>query len=225
MLGTEFPFVSRGAGTGLSGGALPAAGGIVISLARMNRILEVDFANRQVVVEPGVINAHVTQRVAARGYFYAPDPSSQSVCTIGGNVAENAGGAHCLKYGFTTTHVLALDVVLPSGELVQLGAPTLDAPGYDLAGVFVGSEGTLGVATKITLRIVKRPEVVQTLLAAFDSIQAAGQTVSDIIACPDAAFGDGDHGRTFHPGRGSRRTCALPGLQGFAAGGTGRAVQ
>jgi glycolate oxidase len=178
----RIPFVSRGAGTGLSGGALPAEGGIVISLARMNRILSVDLANRQVVVEPGVINAHVTQRVAAQGYFYAPDPSSQSVCTIGGNVAENSGGAHCLKYGFTVTHVLALDVVLPSGELVQLGSPTLDAPGYDLAGVFVGSEGTLGVATKITLRIVKRPEVVHTLLAAFDSIEAAGQTVSDIIA-------------------------------------------
>jgi glycolate oxidase len=178
----KIPFVSRGAGTGLSGGALPAAGGIVISLARMNRILSVDLANRQVVVEPGVINAHVTQRVSAQGYFYAPDPSSQSVCTIGGNVAENSGGAHCLKYGFTVTHVLALDVVLPSGELVQLGSPTLDTPGYDLLGVFVGSEGTLGVATKITLRIVKRPEVVQTLLAAFDSIQAAGQTVSDIIA-------------------------------------------
>ncbi len=178
----RIPFVSRGAGTGLSGGALPAAGGIVISLARMNRILTVDVANRQVVVEPGVINAHVTQCVAPYGYFYAPDPSSQSVCTIGGNVAENAGGAHCLKYGFTTTHVLALEVVLPSGELVQLGAPTLDAPGYDLPGVFVGSEGTLGVATKITLRIVKRPEMVQTLLAAFNSIEAAGQTVSDIIA-------------------------------------------
>ncbi len=178
----RIPFVSRGAGTGLSGGALPAPGGIVISLARMNRILAVDVANRQVVVEPGVINAHVTQRVAPYGYFYAPDPSSQSVCTIGGNVAENSGGAHCLKYGFTTTHVLALEVVLPSGDLVQLGAPTLDAPGYDLPGVFVGSEGTLGVTTKITLRIVKRPEVVQTLLAAFDSIELAGQTVSDIIA-------------------------------------------
>ena len=178
----RIPFVSRGAGTGLSGGALPAAGGIVISLARMNRILSVDLANRQVVVEPGVINAHVTQRVAPYGYFYAPDPSSQSVCTIGGNVAENSGGAHCLKYGFTTTHVLALDVVLPTGELVQLGSPTLDAPEYDLAGVFVGSEGTLGVTTKVTLRIVKQPEVVRTLLAAFDSIQAAGQTVSDIIA-------------------------------------------
>ena len=178
----KIPFVSRGAGTGLSGGALPAAGGIVIGLARMNRILQVDIPNRFVVVEPGVINAHVTQRVAPRGYFYAPDPSSQSVCTIGGNVAENSGGAHCLKYGFTVTHVLALEVVLPSGELVQLGSPTLDTPGYDLPGVFVGSEGTLGVATRITLRIVKRPEAVQTLLAAFHSVQAAGQTVSDVIA-------------------------------------------
>src|ERR1039458_5640642 len=178
----KIPFVSRGAGTGLSGGALPAAGGVVISLSRMNHILEVDIANRYVVVEPGVINSHVTQRVAPQGYFYAPDPSSQSVCTIGGNVAENSGGAHCLKYGFTVTHTLGLEVVLPSGELVQLGSATLDAPGYDLTGVFVGSEGTLGVATKVTLRIVKRPEVVQTLLAAFDSPQAAGQTVSDIIA-------------------------------------------
>ena len=178
---SKVPFVSRGAGTGLSGGALPAAGGIVISLARMNRILDVDLPNRLVIVEPAVINAHVTQRVSPHGYFYAPDPSSQSVCTIGGNVAENSGGAHCLKYGFTVTHVLALEVVLPSGEIVQLGSPTLDAPGYDLAGVFVGSEGTLGVTTKITLRIVKRPEAVQTLLAAFDSIEAAGQTVSDII--------------------------------------------
>ncbi|SPE17409.1 glycolate oxidase subunit, FAD-linked [Candidatus Sulfotelmatomonas gaucii] len=178
----KIPFVSRGAGTGLSGGALPAAGGVVISLARMNRILDVDIANRYVIVEPGVINAHVTQRVAADGYFYAPDPSSQSVCTIGGNVAENSGGAHCLKYGFTVTHTLALEVVLPSGELAHFGSPTLDAPGYDLAGVFVGSEGTLGIATKVTLRIVRRPEMVQTLLAAFPTPSAAGQTVSDIIA-------------------------------------------
>lgn len=176
------PFVSRGAGTGLSGGALPAAGGVVISLARMNRILDVDLANRLVVVEPGVINAHVTQRVAPHGYFYAPDPSSQSVCTIGGNVAENSGGAHCLKFGFTVTHVLALDVVLPNGELIQIGSPALDAPGYDLPGVFVGSEGTLGIATRITLRIVRKPASVQTLLAAFESTQSAGQTVSDIIA-------------------------------------------
>ncbi len=178
----HLPFVARGAGTGLSGGALPAADGIVISFARMNRILAVDVPNQRITVEPGVINAHVTQRVAPVGYFYAPDPSSQSVCTIGGNVAENAGGAHCLKYGFTTTHVLALDVVLPSGEFVHLGSSTVDAPGYDLAGVFVGSEGTLGVVTAVTLRIVKSAETVQVLLAAYDSIAAAGQTVSDIIA-------------------------------------------
>jgi glycolate oxidase len=178
----KIPFVARGAGTGLSGGALPAAGGIVLSFARMNRILAVDIVNQRVTVEPGVINAHITQRVAAAGYFYAPDPSSQTVCTIGGNVAENAGGAHCLKYGFTTTHVLGLEVILPTGELVHFGSSPPDAPGYDLAGVFVGSEGTLGVATAITLRIVKRPEEVQVLLAAFDTIAAAGQTVSDIIA-------------------------------------------
>lgn len=178
----QIPFVARGAGTGLSGGALPDAAGIVISFARMTRILDVDIPNQRIMVEPGVINNHVTQRVAPHGYFYAPDPSSQTVCTIGGNVAENSGGAHCLKYGFTTTHVLGLEVVLPTGELVRLGAPTLDAPGYDLAGVFVGSEGTLGVATSVILRIVKKPETVRVLLAAFDSISAAGQTVSDIIA-------------------------------------------
>ena len=176
------PFVARGSGTGLSGGALPAEGGVVISFARMNRILEVDIPNQRVVVEPGVINAHVTDAVAGYGYFYAPDPSSQSVCTIGGNVAENSGGAHCLKYGFTTTHVLGLEVVLPNGEMVTFGGKAPDAPGYDLSGVFVGSEGTLGVATKVVLRIVRKPETVQVLLAAFDSIRAAGQAVSDIIA-------------------------------------------
>src|SRR5258707_5644595 len=178
----RIPFVARGAGTGLSGGALPAASGIVISFARMNRILAVDIPNQRITVEPGVINSHVTQRVMPSGYFYAPDPSSQSVCTIGGNVAENAGGAHCLKYGLTTTDVLALDVVLPSGEFVHLGSVAVDTPGYDLTGVFVGSEGTLGVVTAITLRIVKRAETVQVLLAAYNSIAAAGQTVSDIIA-------------------------------------------
>ncbi len=175
-------FVARGSGTGLSGGALPVEGGIVISLARLNHILSLDIPNARVVVEPGVINAAVTQHVAPYGYFYAPDPSSQSVCSIGGNVAENSGGAHCLKYGFTTTHVLGLEVVLPDGSLVQLGGNTLDTPGYDLPGVFVGSEGTLGVTTKVMLRIVKRPEVIQTLLAAFDSTNAAGAAVSDIIA-------------------------------------------
>jgi glycolate oxidase len=177
----RIPFVARGAGTGLSGGALPFEGGVLISLARMNRILEVDLANARIVVEPGVINAHVTQRVAPHGYFYAPDPSSQSVCTIGGNVAENAGGAHCLKYGFTVTHVIGLEVVLPDGELVHLGGKTLDQPGYDLAGVFVGSEGTLGIATQMTLRIVKRPAVIQTLLAAFHSTDEAGAAVGAII--------------------------------------------
>jgi len=178
----RIPFVARGSGTGLSGGALPVENGIVISLARMNRILGVDFPNARVVVEPGVINLDVTGRVAPQEYFYAPDPSSQSICSIGGNVAENSGGAHCLKYGFTTTHVLGLEVVLPDGSLVHLGGKTLDAPGYDLAGVFVGSEGTLGVATKIILRIVKRPECIRTLLAAFPSTNEASAAVSDIIA-------------------------------------------
>src|SRR6202011_5030102 len=144
----RIPFVARGSGTGLSGGALPVANGVVISLTRMNKILEVDFANARVVVEPGVINLDVTGRFASHEYFYAPDPSSQSVCSIGGNVAENSGGAHCLKYGFTTTHVLGLELVLPDGSLVHLGGKALDVPGYDLMGVFVGSEGTLGIATK-----------------------------------------------------------------------------
>src|SRR6202451_2661365 len=178
----HIPFVARGAGTGLSGGAMPDDRGIVISFSRMTKFLATGITNQRITVEAGVINAHVTQRVTPSGYFYAPDPSSQTVCTIGGNVAENSGGAHCLKYGFTTTHVLALEVVLPTGELVHLGSPTLDPPGYDLAGVFVGSEGTLGGASSMTLRIVRRPETVEVLLAAFDSISAAGQSVSDIIA-------------------------------------------
>jgi glycolate oxidase len=178
----RIPFVARGSGTGLSGGALPVDNGVVISLTRMNHILEVDIPNARVVVEPGVVNLDITDRVLPQEYFYAPDPSSQSVCSIGGNVAENSGGAHCLKYGFTTTHVLGLEVVLPDGSVVHLGGTALDAPGYDLAGVFVGSEGTLGIATKMTLRIVKRPECVQTLLAAFPSTNEAGAAVSDIIA-------------------------------------------
>src|SRR6202158_4030824 len=178
----RIPFVARGSGTGLSGGALPVENGIVISLARMNRILEGDFPNARVVVEPGVINLDVTGRVAPQEYFYAPDPSSQSICSIGGNVAENSGGAHCLKYGFTTTHVLGLEVVLPDGSLVHLGSRAVDRPGYDLLGVFVGSEGTLGIATKVVLRVVKKPEVIQTLLAAFNSTNEAGAAVSGIIA-------------------------------------------
>ncbi|HEV2273246.1 MAG TPA: FAD-linked oxidase C-terminal domain-containing protein [Acidobacteriaceae bacterium] len=178
----RIPFVARGSGTGLSGGALPVSNGIVLSLARMNRILEVDLPNGRVVVEPGVINLDVTGRVSPSDYFYAPDPSSQSVCTVGGNVAENAGGLHCLKYGFTTTHVLGLEVVLPDGSLVHIGSKALDMPGYDLAGVFVGSEGTLGIATKITLRVIKRAECIHVLMAAFDTTNHAGAAVSDIIA-------------------------------------------
>jgi glycolate oxidase len=176
------PFVARGSGTGLSGGALPVESGVLIVLARMRSILEIDIPNQRVVVEPGVINLWVTQAVAADGYYYAPDPSSQLVCSIGGNVAENSGGAHCLKYGFTTNHVTGLEVVLPDGEMVRLGGKALDSPGYDLVGAFVGSEGTLGIATKITLRIVRLPETVRTLLAAFATMERAGGAVSDIIA-------------------------------------------
>ena len=180
----KIPFVARGAGTGLSGGALPTEGCLVIGLARLNRILAVDLDNARVTVEPGVTNLQVTEAVRAAGFFYAPDPSSQSVCTIGGNLAENAGGAHCLKYGFTTTHVLGCEVVLPSGELTWFGseAGVPDTPGYDLLGAFIGSEGTLGIATRAVLRIVRRPEAVQTLLAAFDSAVQAAQAVSDVIA-------------------------------------------
>ncbi len=176
------PFVARGHGTGLSGGALPVEDGIVISLARMNRIISVDYDNARIVVEPGVINLHVTQHVAPRGYYYAPDPSSQQVCSVGGNVAENSGGAHCLKYGFTTNHVLGATVVLPDGEISHLGAATLDTPGLDLLGVMVGAEGTLGVVTEVTLRLTRRPETVQLVMGAFATTDQAGGAVSDIIA-------------------------------------------
>ncbi|HUE95013.1 MAG TPA: FAD-linked oxidase C-terminal domain-containing protein [Longimicrobiaceae bacterium] len=178
----RIPFVARGSGTGLSGGALPVENGVLIVLSRMRRILSIDIPNQRVTVEPGVINLAVTRAVAADGYYYAPDPSSQLVCSIGGNVAENSGGAHCLKYGFTVNHVLALEVVLPDGELVHLGGPTADPIGYDLTGAFVGSEGTLGIVTAVTLRIVRRPESVRLLLAAFPSPDEAGAAVSGIIA-------------------------------------------
>jgi glycolate dehydrogenase FAD-linked subunit len=172
------PFVARGAGTGLSGGAVPVAEGIVIGLARMNRILEVDVPNRRVRVQPGVANLEVTRAVAPHGLYYAPDPSSQQVCTIGGNVAENSGGAHCLKYGFTTNHVLELEVVLADGEVVRLDR----AGELDLLGGFVGSEGTLGIATEIVVGVLPRPQRVETLLAAFPSTDAAGEVVSAVIA-------------------------------------------
>jgi glycolate oxidase len=178
----KVPFVARGAGTGLSGGALPVADGVVISLARLKRVLEVDPENRRAVVEPGVTNLEITAAVARHGLYYAPDPSSQQVCTIGGNVAENSGGAHCLKYGFTTNHVLSMEVVLPDGELVTLGGDTAEQQGPDLRGVFVGSEGTLGITTRITVRLLRTPETVRTLLADFPSIAEAGEVVSDIVA-------------------------------------------
>jgi len=177
----KVPFVARGHGTGLSGGALPVLDGVVISLARLNRVLDVDIANKRVTVEPGVTNLEITRRVAPFGYYYAPDPSSQQVCSIGGNIAENSGGAHCLKYGFTVHHVLAVEAVMPDGELVEIGSTLADAPGPDLLGLLIGSEGTLAVVTKAVLRILRRPESVQTLLAAFDTISAAGEAVSDII--------------------------------------------
>ena len=173
------PFVARGAGTGLSGGALPVADGVVVSLARLNRVLEIDLDRGRVVVEPGVTNLEITRAVAGEGFYYAPDPSSQQVCTIGGNVAENSGGAHCLKHGFTVNHVLAADVVLADGELVTLSRAD---EGPDLLGVFVGSEGTLGIVVRITVRVLRSPEAVRTLLAGFATTDAAGDAVSHTIA-------------------------------------------
>ena len=176
------PFVARGHGTGLSGGAMPHPDGVLIVMTRLNRILDIDIPNQRITVEPGVTNLNVTNAVSADGCYYAPDPSSQVVCSIGGNVAENSGGAHCLKYGFTVHHVLGVEAVLPDGELVQIGGPALDPPGFDLLGVLVGSEGTLAVVTKVTLRLLRKPAEVKTLLAAFDSTEAAGNAVSGIIS-------------------------------------------
>ena len=175
------PWVARGAGTGLSGGALPVEEGVLIVLSRMRRVIEVDLPNQRVVVEPGVTNLDVS-RPWRPDHFYPPDPSSQIVCSIGGNVAENSGGAHCFKYGFTTNYVTGLELVLPDGELVQIGGKELDRPGYDLLGAFVGSEGTLGVATKIWLRVIPTPETVRTLVAFFASTGDAGEAVSAIVS-------------------------------------------
>jgi glycolate oxidase len=174
----EAPFVARGAGTGLSGGAVPVAEGIVIALSRMSRILDLDVANRRARVQPGVANLDVSRAAAPHGLYYAPDPSSQQVCTIGGNVAENSGGAHCLKHGFTVHHVLELEVVLASGDVVRL-----DRGGsLDLLGAFIGSEGTLGIATEAVIRLLPLPERVVTLLAAFAGTDEAGEAVSSVIA-------------------------------------------
>ncbi|MEU2775739.1 FAD-linked oxidase C-terminal domain-containing protein [Streptomyces sp. NPDC007162] len=178
----RIPFVARGAGTGLSGGALPVAEGIVISLQRLRRIVSIDPENRRAVVEPGVTNADISRAAAAYGLYFAPDPSSGQVCTIGGNVAENSGGAHCLKYGFTVHHIHAVDAVLPDGTRTRLGSHAPHQAGYDVLGAFIGSEGTLGIAVQIEVRLLPAPASWRTLVADFDSVQAAGDTVTDIIA-------------------------------------------
>ncbi|HTP49706.1 MAG TPA: FAD-linked oxidase C-terminal domain-containing protein [Anaeromyxobacteraceae bacterium] len=176
------PIVPRGSGTGLSGGARPVPGSVVVGLSRMRRILEVNLRDGWMRVEPGVINLDVTRAVSGAGFYYAPDPSSQSICSIGGNVAENSGGAHCLKYGFTVNHVLGARVVIENGTVVDLGGPAPDAPGLDLLAVLVGSEGLLGIVTEVTLRLLRRPEATRTFFATFPSTDEAGEAVSQIIA-------------------------------------------
>lgn len=178
----RIPFVPRGAGTGLSGGALAGADAVLLVLTRLNRIVAVEPVNRRAVVEPGVVNLKLSAAVLPLGLHYAPDPSSQSACTVGGNVAENAGGPHCLKYGVTSNHILALEVVLADGSVVELGSPAGDAWGPDLVGGFVGSEGNFGIATRITVRLTPLPRAIRTLLADFTSLRAAGEAVSKIIA-------------------------------------------
>jgi glycolate oxidase len=179
---SHVPFMARGSGTSLSGGAVPVDDGVVIALNRLNRIIAIDPDARTAVVEPGVVNLDVTAAAARHGLYYAPDPSSQSICTIGGNVAFNSGGAHCFRHGMTANHVLGLKAVLPDGTVVRLGGNTVEQVGADLAGLFVGSEGLFGIALEITLRLVPRPETYQTLLAAYGSLQAAGDAVSRIIS-------------------------------------------
>jgi glycolate oxidase len=179
----EVPIVGRGAGTGLSGGAIPLAGGITIGFSRMNRILEIDIENERAVLQPGVVNLDITLAVQSLGYFYAPDPSSQRACTIGGNVAENSGGPHTLAYGVTTNHVLGLEFVLPDGTIHTTGGKAPDSPGYDLTGLLTGSEGTMALVTKITVRLMRQPEKVKTLLAVYNSASDAADTVAEITAC------------------------------------------
>jgi glycolate oxidase len=179
----EVPIVGRGAGTGLSGGAIPVAGGITIGFSRMNRILEIDLANERAVLQPGVVNLDITLAVQALGYFYAPDPSSQRACTIGGNVAENSGGPHTLAYGVTTNHVLGLEFVLADGSVHVTGGKEPDSPGYDLTGLLTGSEGTMALVTKIIVRLMRQPEKVKTLLAVYNSASDAADTVAEITAC------------------------------------------
>ena len=174
--------VARGSGTNLSGGTIPTKGGIVIHFSRMNRILEIDLENQRAVVEPGVFTLALKNQLARHGYIYQPDPASEKVSTFGGNFGENSGGPHCLKYGVTTNHIMGAEVVLYNGEVIQVGGKALDHPGYDLTGVLVGSEGTLGIATKLILRIMPKPEAVKTMLAIYNTLEDAGNTVSAIIA-------------------------------------------
>src|ERR671914_831473 len=178
----DVPIVPRGSGTGLAGGAVPAEGGIILSLARLNRILKIDLQNRIAVVEPGVINIDITKTVAKDGFFYAPDPSSQAACSVGGNVANNSGGPHTLAYGVTTNHVLGVEVVLDDGQILWLGGEVPDTPGYDLCGVFVGSDGTMGIVTKVAVKLMRARESVRTLLAIFDEMDIATRTVVDITS-------------------------------------------
>jgi glycolate oxidase len=178
----KVPVVARGSGTGLSGGALPLDNGVLLSLARFNRILDIDVANRTARVQPGVTNLSISNAVAAHGLYYAPDPSSQIACSIGGNVAENAGGVHCLKYGLTTHNIQALEVLTIEGEQLTIGSQSLDAPGYDLLALMTGSEGMLGVITEVTVKLLPRPEIAQVVMAAFDSVDAAGAGVTAVIA-------------------------------------------
>ncbi len=178
----QVPFVPRGAGTGLSGGSLPLKAPVMVCTSRMNRIVSIDYANRRVEVESGVVNLHVSNAVKAAGLFYAPDPSSQAACTVGGNVAENSGGPHTLKYGVTTNHVLGLEIVLPDGEVVELGGPTEEVCGYDLVGAVVGSEGTTGIVTRAVLKLVREPQSHRTFLAIFADVEGATRAVPAIIA-------------------------------------------
>ena len=178
----QTPFIARGGGTGLSGGMLPVRGGMLIALNRLDRILEIDLKNQRAVVEPGVVNLLLTHAVQDDGYYYAPDPSSQKACTIGGNIAENSGGPHTLKYGVTTDHILALEVVLPNGEIVEFGGAVEETPGYDLRGVMIGSEGTFGIVTKATVRLLRSPQTYQTTLSIFETMDDASNAVSSIIA-------------------------------------------
>ncbi len=178
----NLPIVARGAGTGLSGGAVAVEGGLILGFSRMKKIVEIDTDNQRAVVQPGVVNLDLSLAVAASGYYYAPDPSSQKACTLGGNVAENSGGPHTLACGVTTNHVLGLEVVMPDGQLLHTGGKVADSPGYDLTGLLVGSEGTLGIVTEITVRLIRLPEAVKTLLAIFETVDDATETVAEITS-------------------------------------------